>query len=439
LRARHTPPARNRCQDQDLRDHPLRQALTNEVHARPPVTLAAPARASMLAMLSGEGGAALDREQLNRLCAWSGAPRPPPDATHFHVFMGSFQLRWERHTEFSTWTIYRPGSFTDAFAEPALAALPPDWVAALPGELLVGIHLAIQDRAHPLPTPGQLTAIFGSDKYVGAAMAGGAATAWTDFRIHGDDFGRILVHDHACTPGQIGRLTQRLFEIETYRMLALLALPLARAVLPRLAGIETELADLTTEFADLQTLEAEGHALDRLTALAARTERIVSETSYRFSAADAYHALVERRIEELREVRIEGLQTVGEFMQRRLLPAIETCDAVGRRGDILSQRVGRANSLLRTRVEVALERVNADLLRSMDRRAGLQLRLQQTVEGLSVAAISYFAIGITSHVLSALHANGVRVDAEQAEIVAIPLVLGAVLFNWWRIRRHLKH
>jgi uncharacterized membrane-anchored protein len=419
-----------------LRDHPLREMLTNEVHARPPERLNAPMRISHLAMLSGEQAGEADRAHLARLCERAGVAAPPPGATHFSGHLGTFRIKWERHTQFSSYTLFRPAGADDgAFTDTALKALPADWLAGLPGELMVGIHAALLPPESPLLTATGLPGVFGSDAYVGARMVGGAGTAWTDFRIHGDGFGRILIADHGLSPRQAGRLVQRLLEIESYRMFALLALPVARDVLPRIGAIETELADLTARSTTIAGLEDEQSLLQRLTRLAADTEKSVDETSYRFSAARAYSELVSQRIRDLREQRIEGLQTIGEFMSRRLTPAIRTTEAVAARQVALSDRIARASNLLRTRVDLALEEQNRALLQSMDRRAKLQLRLQETVEGLSVVAISYYLLGLVSYGAKALKGAGVPVDADLAVGIAIPLVLGLVWSGVHRIRQ----
>ncbi|SMH58840.1 DUF3422 family protein [Azospirillum agricola] len=423
-----------------LKDHALRLTLTNEVHARPPESLSAPVRATMLAMLSGEGAGETDRRHLEALCDWAGVARPPQGATHHSASFGSFRLKWERHTEFSTWTVFRPsampaGALVDPFVEPAVNALPREWLQGLPGELMVGIHVAVLDADTPEPSANMMAAMFGSESYIGSRIAGRSATAWTDFRIHGDGFSRMLVADHSMTPRQTGRVVQRLLEIETYRVMALLALPVARGVLPRINPIESDLAELTTRVATLRGLQDERDLLDRLTLLAAQTEQIAAETSYRFGAARAYHELVEKRIEELREIRIEGIQTVREFMDRRLTPAIRTCEAVEQRLTSLSQRVARTSNLLRTRVEIAVEGQNAELLQSMDRRAQLQLRLQETVEGLSVVAISYYLVGIVGYAAKGLKGFGLKVDPDMLVGLMIPVV---ILFVWSGVRRIRK-
>jgi len=218
-----------------------------------------------------------------------------------------------------------------------------------------------------------------------------------------------------------GRVLQRLLEIETYRMFALLALPLAREVGAKLAAAEGELAGITGLMVKESPAD-EPALLDRLTRLAAAVESEVAASSYRFGAARAYYGLVRQRIAELREQRIVGIQTIDEFMQRRLAPAMSTCESVARRQAELSERVARASDLLRTRVDIVREMQNQELLASMNRRARLQLRLQETVEGLSVAAITYYLVGLVGYAAKAFKSAGYAVDPDIAMGVSIPLV-----------------
>jgi uncharacterized membrane-anchored protein len=419
-----------------LADHPLRLALTNEVHARPFVALRTPARVSHIAMLSGEGGLAEDRAHLDLLLDRFDRPRPPADANHVFQDFGGFRLKWERHTEFCSWTVFVDGLAASPFASPAVAALPEDWLAGLPGSRLVAIHVAVE-RAESSGAVEDLARHFDPEFVAGSAMSGGGAEAWTDFRIHEDGYGRILVRDRALKPRQAGRLVQRLLEIETYRMMALLALPLAREVAPSISAADRELVAITAAMHNLGGLGDERRLLGKLTGLAAEVERITAQSSYRFGAARAYDALVQRRIDELREHRIEGVQTVAEFMDRRLAPAMRTCAATAERLEAIAARLQRAGDLLRSRVDIALEAQNQALLASMDRRARIQLRLQATVEGLSVAAISYYVVGLVGYAAKALEKGGVPLSPELATGVAIPIVIAGVWLLVRRVRRHI--
>lgn len=419
-------------------EHKLRRMLVNEVHARPFERLQAPVRASHIALLLGEGDSERDRAHLAELCRQHGLPPPDDDATHYSGDFGNFRCKWERHTEFTTYTFFRDGPFDHPFEEAPISRVPEQWLAGVPGELLVASHLAVEPSGGVEPDIGELHRHFAPESLTGSRMAGGNAEGWTDFRLHEDGFGRILVRDFGLRSRQAGRLVQRLLEIETYRILALLALPLAREATTGISESARRLATITGQMADIEGLEDERDMLGELIALAVRMEMLVSQTAYRFSAAQAYYALVETRIAELREERIEGLQTIREFMDRRLAPAIRTCRATALRQERLAERIARATAMLRARVDIALEAQNRDLLRSMNRRAKLQLRLQQTVEGLSVAAISYYLVGLVNYAAKGARDVGVPVPVDLVTGLSIPAVILLVWAALHRIRKSLS-
>ncbi len=419
-----------------LSDHPERQNLTAEVHARPYARLSAPERLSHLALLTGGDGADADREHLNALCKRYKLPGPQSDQNHFMADFGPFRLKWERHTEFSTYTFFRQEPVgQDPFSDPVLQAVPHDWLEGIPGQLMVGIHAALESDGEPERNGEALARYFGSESFAGAVVASGAAMAWMDFWINGDGFGHLLVRDRGLEPRRAGRLLQRLVEIETYRTMALLAFPIAKEASQQLDRIGVGLSHIMESMADLQDLEDERRLLRELTQLTAELERVAMATSYRFGAAKAYYALVERRISELRESRLEGYQQFGEFMDRRLAPAMRTCMSVSERLDVLSKRIARAGQMLRTRVDIQLEAQNRDLLRSMDRRAQMQLRLQETVEGLSIAAVTYYGVGLIAYVAKGLKEAGVPLPVEITQGIAVPVVAGLTWVIVRRIRR----
>lgn len=416
-------------------DHADRLVLADEVHARPPVPLDTPARASYVALLVDAEDRPREQAQLAALCARFGVEPPAPGATHFLARLGELRVKWERHGEFSGCTFFADGPGPAPFAEPAASLLPAGWLAGWPGRTLAAAHaeLIAGDDA---PWAGHFpAATFDGHIVVGADIAEGAGRAFTDFRIHGDGFSRFVLLDRSLTPRQAGRMLQRLFEIEAYRMLALLALPIARRQSPRIVEIEKALAGLTDAIA------ADGGGdealLQALTRLAAEVERGLAAGQFRFGACRAYAELVARRIAELREGRLPGIQTIEEFMARRFTPAVATCATTSQRLHDLSERVAQASALLSTRVDIARERQNQALLASMDRRAKLQLRLQQTVEGLSVAAITYYAVGLVGYAGKALKSAGAPVDPDLLAGAALPLVAGGVLLALRRARRHL--
>lgn len=418
-------------------NHPLRLQLNEELHARPPEALAPPERVSGLVLASDGTAGPLERERVVALCARFGHPIDPPKDSHFRIDLGPVRFKWEKHTEFTSYTFFLRGAFDDPFRDTAIELVPADWLASLPGKTVVATHVAI----HPLPerprTPDELAVLFDGNVLTGARIGDGAALAYADFRIHGDGFSRILIKDVSLTPRQAGRMVQRLLEIEAYLMHALLTYPIARGVMPVLAQADRELAEINAAMATART-EEEPVLLDRLTRLAADVEHTVSSTHYRITAAQAYYGLVRRRIEELRELRLEGIQNFGEFTERRMAPAMNTCDAAFRLQESLSQRVGRASELLRTRVDITLERQNQSILGAMDRRARLQLRLQETVEGLSVAAITYYVVGLVGYIAKAAKAAGAAVNTDLVTGIAIPVVAIIVALGVRQIRKAVQ-
>ena len=422
-------------------DHPERSLLADEAHARPPQALQAPLRATHLAVLVPADEHPAELAHLDDLCGRFSAAAPPPGARHFSARLGPLHVKWERHGEFSGYTFVVEGAGSSVFGEPAAALLPPGWLAAVPGQTIVAAHAELLPAGATAPDAATLADHFEGHTAVGAVIGDGAALAFSDFRVHADGCARFLVFDRELTPRQAGRTLQRLFEIEAYRMLALLALPLARAQATRVVTIEQSLAALTGAIAGGATGAAgsgdDEALLHELTRLAAEVENGLAASQFRFGACKAYAELVGTRIAELREQRLPGLQTIEEFMARRFTPAVATCVTVSQRLHDLSERVAQASALLSTRVDIARERQNQALLASMDRRAHLQLRLQQTVEGLSVAAITYYTVGVIGYVAKGLKAGGLAIDPELTAGLAVPVVALAVMWGLRRARRHL--
>jgi uncharacterized membrane-anchored protein len=415
-------------------DHPLRRELNDELHARPSDSLRAPVRISYLALLSPPGARHEEWQHVVQLLEASGQQPPESPTNHLSANFDTFSLRFERHTEFTRYTITAPGHFDDPFAVTALSAVPADWVARIPGELIVATHGAILQPGELPPTDDLAERYFDGNVLVGARVGDNAAIALTDFRVRSDGCSRFLILDQRMTPRQAGRLVQRILEIDTYRIMALFALPVARALTPLLASSEKELSQVTTVLESADE-DDEATLLDRLTRLEADIESREVESHYRFSAAVAYYELVQRRIVELREVRIPGLQTFNDFTERRLAPAMNTCRATSSRLESLSAHVARANQLLATRVDITRERQNQALLESMNRRAKAQFKLQQTVEGLSIAAITYYVVGLVGYVSKGIKALGVHLDIEIVMAASIPIVIALTAYGTHHVRR----
>ena len=428
------------CAAPDLpADDPRRRALHDEIHARPTARIRLPALVVYVAVLNQGVTREQELEHLRRLPGQQHLGPQDLARNFLRLRCGGYTLKWERHTEFTRYSLVQPlpaGCGLGA-REPVLRPylLPSGWLAAIPGQTIAAIELAMDPQ--PLDDPPALlerARVWFDGRPIVASLLGSPSHSLvvTDFHLRPDGFERMLVLAPPTTSEtRVGRIAARLVELETYRMMALLGLPVAKGLLGPLAREEAELARMTAE------MEAKAVSdqvlLDALVALAARVERSIAEHGYRFSATRAYDRLVQQRSAELRERPIPGTQTISEFMQRRLAPAIATVASVEQRLGALSGRVTRTSALLRTRVDIAREEQNRQLLEKLTRGQALQLRLQTTVEGLSIAAISYYVISLVLYGAKALKSVGAPLHPELTAGALMPLVLWAV----WRVNRRI--
>ena len=424
-------------------EHPLRRTLANELHARPFQPMKAPGRVLHLAFKqisdAEKRDAEADHEHLVSLLDLHGAAHPASGANHHVVEIGRVVLKWERHTEFVSYTFFQSGPSDRLFEGSQPLGLPEGWLQSAPGKVTAAIECELvvaESREGAVDLlRGPLSANFAMDSLASAWVADNAILAAGDFHIHEHGLSRFgLIICGEAGPRRIGRVCQRLLEIEVYRALAMMALPAARETATRLNQIERSLADLIGQVALDEDAAPEGVILAELTERSAEIEALAANTAFRFGAASAYETIVHQRIEMLAEERVEGRQQFREFMLRRFDPAMRTVHAAERRLAELAVRASRVSELLRTRVNVALEGQNRDLLKSMDRRAGLHLRLQQTVEGLSVVAISYYAVSLASYLLAPF-ASKIGLDKTTATaVVTIPVILAV-----WLFVRRIRH
>ncbi|MFA5120129.1 DUF3422 family protein [Zavarzinia sp.] len=413
--------------------HPLQRRLSDELHARPTLPVAAPARIFHVAR-HGAADPAEDLGYLVVLCEALGIEPPRSRTRQFRFTLDGATVKWERYTEFCAWTVIVPG--------PEMGPMPDGLRAQI--EKAPGLNLVVVDLQLHLGTVAAEAAAmsyFDPANLVASNLGNGRAEIWSDFRAGAEgEVKLVLGVREDLVPRTVGNVVQRFLDIETYRMMALLALPVAQQVNQRTTALDRKLAELTATFAAGTDEGRPGDAvlLDQLGAIAAEVEHLVAESAWRFGAARAYYALVEDRIADNKETPIGGFETVGFFMNRRLTPAMRTCESAAARQESLSQRVARSSQILRARVEIALQAQNQALLRSMEQRAGLQLRLQETVEGLSVVAISYYLVGLIGYFLKG--AEEVVPDLPHSTVLVgalLPLVVALVFFGSRRIRKRL--
>lgn len=419
-------------------DDTLRSLLHNEVHARPPARIRLPALVVYVAVLNEGVSREREWEHLKTLPDQENLTLDQLGGNFVRLRFSNHTLKWERHTEFTRYSLVQAlpdqalQGCTDAELLDSLI-IDPQWLARIPGRTIAAIMLAMVhgDVDDPIAMRSQADPWIQDPAMLASLLGIRRSCAMTNFLLRDSGFERMLVISPPNTSElRSGRTSQRLLELETYRLMALRGLPVAKSLGVMLSEAENQLAEITARMESTEASDQD--LLNQLIGLAARVERATAMHLYRFSATEAYYNLVEQRITQLRETPIPGTQTIGEFMQRRVAPAMTTVQATARRLGSLSQRIERASALLRTRVDIATEAQNQMLLEKLTKGQALQLRLQTTVEGLSIAAISYYVVSLILYAGKAAKAAGLPVNPEMLAGALIPLVLLGI---WWGTQR----
>ena len=422
--------------------HPLREQLTHELHARPFESLNTPLDIFLFAKYTGEGVTHDECQHLANFCRAYKLPEPETESRHHRMHLEGELIRWERHGEFTTFSLFKEANTETPFAAEVSEALL-QFMAQTEGEILVATHVSIREYDDYLHSVQAMQEYFQTESLVSANIASDEAQVWTDLQLHDSGYNRILLLDRNLVGLKMGRVAQRLMDVSTYRNMALLALPIAQSAASQIAALDKTLSQLLDQLNDsaqdnaIQSnpqnpIDVDTEMLTSLTDLSMKIQAISTQTQYRLSAADAYYALINSRIEELNETRVAGFQTIGEFLQRRLSPAMRTCHSVATRLDDLSSRTSRAVNLLRTRLDLTLEHQNHKLLGSMNKRVLVQMRLQETVEGLSIAAITYYFVGLVGYMAKSTKMVGLGISPE---LITGMSVIPIGLMVWYSIRK----
>jgi len=417
-----------------LNEHELRRTVVAEMHLRRWPQLVAPCTImQVVSVVAPEDRA----EEQDRLADLPAEAVLDPGNNPRHVsgrFASGVRFGWERHSEASTLTLILGA---EAGGEPGASewggAQALEWALRLPGKVLRATRIAVveDEAAAAALLPGMdFEPLDLITCYVGADNRARGARIWSDFRLRQDGFGRIVVAANGMAPGDLSRTVQRLQELGNYRNLALLGLPVAQAGWKVLDGIERQLGAITGKIARPDVTD--DALLEDATRLSIELASEAATSDYRMSATEAYATLVAERLEDLSIRPCRGYQSLSDFTQRRLLPAVRTCAAHRRRSEQLAQRTAQFVSLFRTRIETRIENQNARLLASMERNGDRQLRLQQLVEGFSVVALTYYGVSLAGHLLEGLEGMGLHMNVIMVEAALVPVVAGGI---WLTIHR----
>ncbi|MCV6587467.1 MAG: DUF3422 domain-containing protein [Marinobacterium sp.] len=420
-----------------MRSYPQREELLMEVHSRPFQLFETPLNALHLAALYEDASAQATEQQVLAAVQQLGFDVDAAHRGFLFVSNPHHAIRYEPHNEFYTLTLYHLNPAVEAISAAQLYPL-------LPGALLV--ELAITCEKAPARTDAQRTVDkpptlhpdeqtrygFTDGQFCAALVMNGAARVATDFRTDSHQRIHMQVCNIRLQPARTGRLLQRLCELETYRNMALLSLPIARELMPKITRLDQQLARITDQRNDSDLSDQ----LIQMTDLAAEVESISAATANRFSASDAYFAMVDRILQELQEQKIEGAQTIGEFMDRHLRPARRTCNSAAARTELLSRRIGRATELMQSQVSLKIEEQNRELLEALNDRTQRKMSLESKLEILSVVVVVYYLYDLADLALkNLLHKGELLENLLTALTLSLPLLIISVALV---IRRLLR-
>ncbi len=429
-------------------DHPMRMQLHEEVHARPPIALWPNERVLSQSFLLDAQSRQAQIEWIENLSRALGIANDGEKDHSFKILTLAPEpervlIKWELHGEFATIAAItrNPVKITgpllesrlvlEASIDDLLRKLNCPIISEAGGQRISALDLVFEHR--PLFNEAQeVSAMFNGNTVLGSyILAGKQAQLWTDLRLDQDGYISYFIPHDVLGSRLAGRVARALAEAETYRMSAMIAFPIAKSLSMPLRAAESELADLSRDISQLQSepgihTEKDGKFLGELSHLASRAEQWISEYGLRFTASEAYSQLLNKNLNELAESPIPGVQSLSEFMDRRFLPAMGTCIWTQRRLKELSDRISRTTQTLRTRIEFVNEEQTQKLLASMDQRARLQLRLQETVESLSVLVLTYYAVSLLAYVAKGGKEAGLAIHPEIIAAIAAPLV--AIVF-----------
>ena len=431
----------------------------DELHARPYIRLGSNLRTFHFTYAIKDDDEKKAWRYLNSFLKKLNFSSLPSIPSKFWVAEGKdMTIRYECHTEFISLTLIYPQKIEtkttklpNLFDIKFLNILPLKFLKNFPGKHFLSSWIEMSPSSY-IFKPSDIESFFFHDNFAGSKVAEGGAKVFMSFKSDrtnflGLGFRRVFIQNKSLRTRRTGRLLQRIVELETYQVLSLLGLSNVRGQSFNLSKLEKNITEITKSVAKTTKKNLDKNSisypdyqkdLNELSYVIAKIEEISSSTNYRLSATFAYYKLVEQRLKDLREERLESFQTNDEFLSRRLLPAIRTCEAFSSRLESLAIRAQRADNLVRTQIEMGVQIQNKNLLESMEVRARAQLRLQETVESLSIVAITYYIIGLLSTLVDPINFEKVFFNKQIFLAFCVPIILISIWYVAKIVRKKIN-
>ena len=432
-------------------------SFKDELHARPYIKLGNNLRTFHFAYLIKENEEKKSWDYLDKFLRKINFQKLPNEVSKYWVAEGKdLTVRYECHTEFISLTLIYPNKIENKnkpklFDENFLNLLPMEFLKNFPGDHFLSTWIEMAPSNFNF-RPIDIEEFFYHDNFAGSNVAEDGANVFMSFKSDrtdflGSGFRRVFIQNKNLRTRRTGRLLQRIVELETYQVLSLLGLPQVRQETSNLSNLEKQITEITKSVSKTAKKNLNKNSiaypdyqkdLNELSYVVAKIEEIDSSSNYRLSATAAYYKLVEQRIQDLREERLESFQTNNEFLSRRLQPAIRTTEAFSRRLESLAIRAQRADNLVRTQIEMGVQIQNKNLLESMELRARAQLRLQETVESLSIVAITYYIVGLLSTLVDPINFNKFLISKTVFLALCVPIILILIWYVAKMVRKKIN-
>ena len=432
-------------------------SFKDELHARPYIKLGNNLRTFHFAYLIKENDEKKSWNYLDKFLRKINFQKLPNESSKYWVAEGKdLTVRYECHTEFISLTLIYPNKIENKnkpklFDENFLNLLPIEFLENFPGDHFLSTWIDMVPSNFNF-RPIDIEDYFYHDNFAGSNVAEDGANVFMSFKSDrtdflGSGFRRVFIQNKNLRTRRTGRLLQRIVELETYQVLSLLGLPQVRQETSNLSNLEKQITEITKSVSKTAKKNLNKKSIDypdyqkdlnELSYVVAKIEEIDSSTNYRLSATAAYYKLVEQRIQDLREERLESFQTSYEFLSRRLQPAIRTTEAFSRRLESLATRAQRADNLVRTQIEMGVQIQNKNLLESMELRARAQLRLQETVESLSIVAITYYIVGLLSTLVDPINFEKFFISKTVFLALCVPIILILIWYIAKMVRKKIN-
>lgn len=349
-------------------------------------------------------------------------------------------VRWQLHTEYYSYQLW----YLPADPGRRLSFGPLEWpgrpvTCSTFGEIVTAVDLVVTDRAaEAAPEFG----LAGDRTWFGGRVLDAPVLLFTDFEPDAHGRRRYLLHGHEreAVARVLPFAGECVTKIETYYHLILSPLPDFAAAMDQVFRLEKrQLADrdaITRGLASADPSQLQAW-LSQLTEASAQVSHLGEAMRYHLASAVPYDSIIRTTIEDLRERPLERLESLGAYVARRIRGIADGYQRLMHRIEALEQSFEGMVSIIRTRIDLAMEQQNLTILSSVDRTTKLQVRLQRMVESLSVVVQSYYLTGLAHYAFKALEHRGWLADATTATALFIPVAFGLAFFLTWQAKRFL--